>query len=48
MQIQLLRQWRAAGSPGEKAGNPGDPGTVLYRALVASVNGISHGLQASG
>jgi phosphoenolpyruvate carboxylase len=48
MQIQLLRRWREAGSPTDRSGGPDDPHRALYLALVASVNGISHGLQASG
>jgi phosphoenolpyruvate carboxylase len=48
MQVELLRRWRAAGSPSDKALPPGDPNRVLFQALVASVNGIAHGLQGTG
>lgn len=39
IQVDLLRRWRAAGSPA------GDP---LLAALVASVNGVARGLQNTG
>jgi phosphoenolpyruvate carboxylase len=48
MQVQLLRRWRAAGSPIDKTLALTDPEHGLYPALVASVNGIAHGLQATG
>jgi phosphoenolpyruvate carboxylase len=48
MQIQLLRRWRAAGSPSDKGRAPDDPDRHLFRALVASVNGIAQGLQGTG
>ncbi|HEX9208392.1 MAG TPA: phosphoenolpyruvate carboxylase [Steroidobacteraceae bacterium] len=48
MQIELLRRWREAGSPSGK-GSPADDGDRhLFPALVASVNGIAHGLQGTG
>jgi phosphoenolpyruvate carboxylase len=47
-QIELLKRWREAGSPAEKACPPGDEGRHLFPALVASVNGIAHGLQGTG
>jgi phosphoenolpyruvate carboxylase len=47
-QIELLRRWRDAGSPSEK-GQPADAAARhLFPALVASVNGIAHGLQGTG
>ena len=48
MQIQLLRRWREMGSPSDKGLAPGDPDRGLFPALVASVNGIAQGLQATG
>jgi phosphoenolpyruvate carboxylase len=48
MQIQLLRRWRALGSPSEKSRQRDDPSRQLYAALVASVNGISQGIQGAG
>jgi phosphoenolpyruvate carboxylase len=47
MQIQLLRRWRAAGCPADKGRADDDPDRGLYRALVASVNGIAQGLQGT-
>jgi phosphoenolpyruvate carboxylase len=48
LQIQLLRRWREAGSPGDKGRAADDPDRCLLQALVASVNGIAHGLQGTG
>ena len=48
MQIQLLRRWRELGSPLEKGRRPDDPARELFGALVASVNGISQGIQGAG
>jgi phosphoenolpyruvate carboxylase len=48
MQIQLLRRWRAAGSPGDKGRALDDPDRVVLQALVAAVNGIAQGLQGTG
>jgi phosphoenolpyruvate carboxylase len=48
MQIQLLKKWRRAGSPPEKACAPDDPMRYVFPALVASVNGIAQGLQGTG
>jgi phosphoenolpyruvate carboxylase len=48
MQVQLLRRWRAAGSPHDKRRPDDDPDRCLFTALVASVNGIAHGLQGTG
>ena len=49
MQVQLLRRWREAGSPVDRGrGDDGDPQKRLFPALVASVNGIAHGLQGTG
>jgi hypothetical protein len=36
------------GSPGDKGLASGDPDRGLFPALVASVNGIAQGLQATG
>ncbi|HWJ05542.1 MAG TPA: phosphoenolpyruvate carboxylase [Steroidobacteraceae bacterium] len=47
MQVELLRRWRAAGSPGDKGLALEDPNRQLFQALVASVNGIAHGLQGT-
>jgi phosphoenolpyruvate carboxylase len=48
LQIQLLRRWRRAGSPGDKGRAEDDPDRCLLQALVASVNGIAQGLQGTG
>jgi phosphoenolpyruvate carboxylase len=48
MQVQLLRRWRAAGSPADRRRVDDDPDRALYTSLVASVNGIAHGLQGTG
>lgn len=48
MQVRLLRSWREAGSPNDKGRAPDDPDRGLFPALVASVNGIAHGLQGTG
>jgi phosphoenolpyruvate carboxylase len=48
MQVQLLRRWREAGSPTGKHRDGDDPNWRLFPALVASVNGIAHGLQGTG
>ena len=48
MQVQLLRRWREAGSPNDKGRARDDPDRRLFPALVASVNGIAHGLQGTG
>jgi phosphoenolpyruvate carboxylase len=48
MQVQLLRRWRAAGSPSDRRRPEGDVDGSLYMSLVASVNGIAHGLQGTG
>ena len=49
MQIQLLRRWRELGSPLEKGRRrDDDPARELFGALVASVNGISQGIQGAG
>jgi phosphoenolpyruvate carboxylase len=49
VQVELLRRWRAAGSPVDKRLLPADdPNRLLFQALVASVNGIAHGLQGTG
>ncbi|HEX6571502.1 MAG TPA: phosphoenolpyruvate carboxylase [Steroidobacteraceae bacterium] len=48
LQIQLLRRWRGAGSPGDKGRAADDPDRCLLQALVASVNGIAQGLQGTG
>ena len=48
MQIQLLKKWRSAGSPPEKACAPGDEMHYVFPALVASVNGVAQGLQGTG
>jgi phosphoenolpyruvate carboxylase len=47
-QIELLKRWREAGSPAEKSRSEGDDARHLFPALVASVNGIAHGLQGTG
>ena len=48
-QIELLRRWREAGLPNEKARPVDDDASRhLFPALVASVNGIAHGLQGTG
>ena len=47
-QIQLLRRWREAGSPSDKGRPADDADRHLFPALVASVNGIAHGLQGTG
>lgn len=47
-QIQLLRRWREAGSPSDKGRPADDTDRHLFAALVASVNGIAHGLQGTG
>jgi phosphoenolpyruvate carboxylase len=47
-QIELLRRWREAGSPPEKGRPDDDSARCLFPALVASVNGIAHGLQGTG
>jgi phosphoenolpyruvate carboxylase len=48
MQIELLRRWRDAGSPSGKGDPADDKDRHLFPALVASVNGIAHGLQGTG
>ncbi len=48
MQVQMLRRWRDAGSPADKSHADEDPTTRVFPALVASVNGIAHGLQGTG
>ena len=48
MQVQMLRRWRAAGSPNDKRGPEDDPDRTLFGSLVASVNGIAQGLQGTG
>ncbi|MGL6222189.1 MAG: phosphoenolpyruvate carboxylase, partial [Steroidobacteraceae bacterium] len=48
MQVELLRRWRAAGSPHDKRRPDDDPERCLFTSLVASVNGIAHGLQGTG
>jgi phosphoenolpyruvate carboxylase len=48
MQVQMLRRWRAAGSPSDRRRPDGDTEGSLYMSLVASVNGIAHGLQGTG
>ncbi|MGI9246422.1 MAG: phosphoenolpyruvate carboxylase, partial [Steroidobacteraceae bacterium] len=47
VQVELLRRWRAAGSPNDRALPADDPNRLLFRALVASVNGIAQGLQGT-
>jgi phosphoenolpyruvate carboxylase len=48
IQVDLLRRWREADSPADKQLDPDDPLRRLFPALVASVNGIAHGLQGTG
>jgi len=48
MQVRLLHRWREAGSPNDKGRSKDDPDRHLFPALVASVNGIAHGLQGTG
>jgi phosphoenolpyruvate carboxylase len=48
IQVDLLRRWREAGSPSDKHLDPDDSLRRLFPALVASVNGIAHGLQGTG
>ena len=48
MQVRLLHSWRQAGSPNDKGRSKDDPDRCLFPALVASVNGIAHGLQGTG
>jgi phosphoenolpyruvate carboxylase len=48
MQVQLLRRWRAAGSPSDRRRPDAEAEGSLYMSLVASVNGIAHGLQGTG
>ena len=48
MQVRLLHSWREAGSPNDKGRSKDDPDRRLFPALVASVNGIAHGLQGTG
>ncbi len=47
MQVELLRRWRGHGSPPDRSLPADDPDQHLFRALVASVNGIAHGLQGT-
>jgi phosphoenolpyruvate carboxylase len=47
-QVELLRRWRAAGSPVDKPSSQDHESRVLFQGLVASVNGIAHGLQGTG
>jgi phosphoenolpyruvate carboxylase len=47
-QIELLSRWREAGSPSDKGRPAEDAARYLFPALVASVNGIAHGLQGTG